>query len=61
MCTVLLPEATGRIAQHLGSMKLELAVVMVIGGGVPVGVGDDDAVSQHSQRILDDWHLESVT
>lgn len=56
-----LPEAACSIAQHLGGMKVELAVVMVIGGGVPVGVGYDDAIGQNSQRVLDDWHLQGVT
>lgn len=61
MCVLLLPEAACSISQHLGGMKVELAVVMVIGGGVPVGVGYDDAIGQNGQGILDDWHLQSVT
>lgn len=60
-CVRVLPEAACSIAQHLGGMKVELAVVMVIGGGVPVGVGYDDAIGQNSQRVLDDWHLQGVT
>lgn len=40
-----LPETAGSVAQHLGSMKVDLAVIMVIGGGVPVGVGYNDAIS----------------
>lgn len=61
VCVRVLPEAACSIAQHLGGMKVELAVVMVIGGGVPVGVGYDDAIGQNSQRVLDDWHLQGVT
>lgn len=54
------PEAAGGVAQHLGGVEVELAVVMVIGGGVPVGVGNDDAVGEHGQRVLDDGHLQGV-
>jgi len=60
VCVLLLPEAACSIAQHLRGVKMELAVVMVIGGGVPVGVGDDDAVGQHGQGVLDDRHLQSI-
>lgn len=54
------PEAAGGVAQHLGGVEVELAVVVVSGGGVPVGVGNDDAVGEHGQRVLDDWHLQGV-
>lgn len=56
-----LPEAACSVAQHLGGMKVELAVIMVIRGGVPVRVGYNDAIGQNSQSVLDDWHLQSVT
>lgn len=56
-----LPEAACSIAQHLGGVKVELAVIMVIGGGVPVRVGYDDAIGQNSQSVLDDWHLQCIT
>lgn len=56
----LVPEAACSVAQHLGGVEVELAVVMVIGGGVPVGVGYDDAVGQDGQGVLDDRHLQSV-
>ena len=55
------PEAACSVAQHLGGMNVELAVLMVIGRGVPVRVGYDDTVGQNSQRVLDDWHLQSIT
>ena len=58
---MLLPETACSIAQHLGGMKMELVVVMVIRGGVPVGVRYDDAIGQNRQSILDDWHLQSIT
>lgn len=54
---LLLPEAACSIAQHLGGVEVELAVIMVVGGGVPGRVGYDDAIGQDSQSILDDWHL----
>ena len=60
MCAWLPPEATRGVAQHLRGVEVELAVVMVIGGGVPSRVGDDDTVGQHGQGVLDDWHLQSV-
>lgn len=31
-----LPEAACSVAQHLGGMEVELAVIVVSGGGVPV-------------------------
>lgn len=58
---LLLPEAACSVAQHLRGMKMELAVVMVIGGGVPVRVGYDDTVGEDGQGVLDDRHLQSVT
>lgn len=62
MCVcVLLPEAACSIAKHLGGVEVELAVVMVIGGRVPVRVWYDYAIGQNSQSILDDWHLQSIT
>lgn len=56
-----LPEAACSVAQHLGGMKVELAVLMVIGGGVPIWLWYDDAIGQNSQCVLDDGHLQSIT
>lgn len=56
-----LPETACSIAQHLGCMDVELAVIMVIWGGVPVRVGYDDTIGQNGQGILDDWHLQCIT
>lgn len=56
-----LPETACSIAQHLGGMNVELAVIMVIWGGVPVRVGYDDTIGQNGQGILDDWHLQCIT
>lgn len=38
---------------------MELAVVMVIGGGVPVRVGYDDAIGENGQSVLDDRSASS--
>lgn len=58
---LLLPEAACGITQHLGGMEVELPVIVVIRGRVPVRVGDNDTVGQNSQSILNDWHLQSIT
>lgn len=55
-----LPEAACSVAQHLGGVKVELAVIMVSGGGVPVWLWYDDTIGQNSQGVLDDWHLQSI-
>lgn len=56
-----LPEAARRITEHLGRMEVDFAILVVIGGGVPVRLGYDDTVGQNGQGILDDWHLQGVT
>lgn len=56
-----LPEAARCIAEHLGRMEVDFAILVVIGGGVPVRLGYDDTVGQNGQGILDDWHLQGIT
>lgn len=60
VCECLLPEAARCIAEHLGGMEVDFAILMVIGGGVPVGLGYDDTVGQYGQGVLDDWHLQGI-
>lgn len=59
-CEFLLPEAARCIAEHLGGMEVDFAVLVVIGRGVPVGLGDDDTVGENGQGVLDDWHLQGI-
>ena len=60
VCECLLPEAARCIAEHLGGMEVDFAILVVIRGGVPVGLGYDDTVGQNGQGVLDDWHLQGI-
>lgn len=42
-------------------MEVDFAILVVIGGGVPVRLGYDDTVGQNGQGVLDDWHLQGIT
>lgn len=54
------PEAASGIAEHLGGVQVQLAVLLM-GRGVPARVGDDDSVGQHGQGVLDNGHLQGIT
>lgn len=60
VCECLLPEAARCVAEHLGGMEVDFAILVVIGGGVPVGLGYDDAVGKDGQGVLDDRHFQGV-